>query len=229
MKFAVFGLGNFGSNLALSLVQLGHEVIGVDNRMDKIEEVKEQLTFVVCFDATASHAVNTLPLKDVDVAVVCIGENEGDSLMTTALLKQMSVKRIISRSISPLHRTVLESIGVEEIVNPERESAERLAQRLTLKRMLDAFDLTEDYSIGEVAAPADFVGRTILELRLKEEYMLNVVTIIRKETKRNILGISREVRNVLGVVNAETVLEKGDVLVVFGAKKDIQKLASADA
>ncbi len=226
MKFAVFGLGNFGSNLALSLVQLGHEVIGVDNRMDKIEEVKEQLTFVVCFDATASHAVNTLPLKDVDVAVICIGENEGDSLMTTALLKQMKVKRIISRAISPLHRTVLESIGVEEIINPEREAAERLAYKLTLKNMVDAFELTEDYSIAEMTVPPEFVGKTILESNFKERHKLNVVTIIRREQKTNIIGVSREVKNVLGVINAETVIEKGDVLVVFGSKKDIQKLSA---
>lgn len=227
MKFAVFGLGNFGSNLALNLIQLGHEVIGVDNRMEKIEELKEHLTFAVCFDTTLSHSLSTLPLHDVDVAVVCIGENEGDSLLTTALLKQMKVKRIISRSISALHRTVLESIGVEEIVNPERESAERLARKLTLKNLINAFELTEDYSIAEIAAPADFAGKTILESKLKEEHNINVVTIIRKQRRANIIGISREVRSVLGVVGAETVIDKGDTLVVFGAKKDIQKLAAS--
>ncbi|MDZ4844520.1 MAG: TrkA family potassium uptake protein [Chitinophagales bacterium] len=228
MKFAVFGLGNFGSNLALSLVQLGHEVIGVDNRMDKIEELKEQLTYVVCFDTTVSHSVNTLPMKDVDVAVVCIGENEGDSLMTAALLRQMKVKRIISRAISPLHRTVLESIGVEEIINPERDSAETLARRLTLKNIINAFDLPEDYSIAEVIAPDEFAEKSILSSNIKEAFRLNVVTIIRKENKKNLLGMSVEKRGVLGVVSAETVIKQGDVLVVFGAKKDIQKLSSLD-
>lgn len=228
MKFAVFGLGNFGSNLALSLVQLGHEVIGVDNRMNKIEELKDHLTYVVCFDTTASHSVNTLPLKDVDAAIVCIGENEGASLMTSALLKQMNVKRIISRAISPLHRTVLESIGVEEIVNPERESAEALANKLSLKNMLNAFELTDDYSIAEITAPRDFAGKTILASNIRDEYKLNVITIVRKVKKSNLLGVEREKRNVIGVVNAETEIEKGDVLVVFGAKKDIQALSAGE-
>ncbi len=228
MKFAVFGLGNFGSNLALSLVQLGHEVIGVDNRMEKIEELKDHLTYVVCFDATVSHSVNTLPMKDVDVAVVCIGENEGDSLMTAALLKQMKVKRIIGRAISPLHRTVLESMGVEEIINPEQESAERLARKLTLKNMLNAFDLTDDYSIAEITAPRDFAGKTVLASNIRDEYKLNVITIVRKEKKSNLLGVEREKKSVIGVVNAETVIEKGDVLVVFGAKKDIQTLSASE-
>lgn len=228
MKFAVFGLGNFGSNLALSLVQLGHEVIGVDNRMEKIEEMKDHLTYVVCFDTTASHSLNTLPMKDVDVAVVCIGENEGDSLMTVALLRQMKVKRIIGRAISQLHRTVLESIGVEEIVNPEKDSAETLARKLTLRNIINAFELPEDYSIAEVLAPDEFAGKTILTSNIKETFRLNVVTIIRKENKKNLLGMNIEKRSVQGVINAETIIEKGDILVVFGTKSDIQKLSSLD-
>jgi trk system potassium uptake protein TrkA len=195
--------------------------------MEKVEELKEQLTYVVCFDTTVSHSVNTLPMKDVDVAIVCIGENEGDSLMTAALLKQMKVKRIIGRAISPLHRTVFESIGVEEIINPERESAERLAQKLSLKNMINAFELTEDYSIAEITAPDDFAGKTILESNIRDEYKLNVITIIRKMQKTNMIGVNREKREVLGVINAETRIERGDVLVVFGSKKDVQKLSAA--
>ncbi|GIV34051.1 MAG: potassium transporter [Chitinophagales bacterium] len=222
MKIAVFGLGNFGANLAINLQQMGHEVVGIDQRMERVEELKDQLTYVVCLDTTIANSMNTLPLKDVDLAIVCIGENEGDSLMTTALLKQMRTRRIISRAISPLHRIVLESIGVEEIVNPEKESAERLAYRLSFKRIIDAFEISDDYTIAEITAD-EFAGKTIQEAQLKNQYRLNVITIIRKATHTNLLGLTRTTKQVLGVVNAETIIEKGDILVVFGAKKDVQQ------
>ncbi|MEM4250192.1 MAG: TrkA family potassium uptake protein, partial [Candidatus Nitrosotenuis sp.] len=125
MKFIVIGLGNFGSSLASRLTSMGHEVIGVDSDMRKVESSKDKITHVIKLDSTDTTAINTLPLREIDVAIIAIGEDFGASIMTTALLKQNNVKRLISRALSPLHEKVLEAIGVSEIIHPEQESADR--------------------------------------------------------------------------------------------------------
>ena len=125
MKFIIIGLGHFGASLGERLTSMGHEVIGVDKHMDKVDALKNRLTHVVCLDSTDSVAINNLPLANTDIFIVCIGENEGENLMTTALLKKMQVKRLISRSVSTLHENVLEAMGITEIVRPEIETADR--------------------------------------------------------------------------------------------------------
>ncbi len=130
MKYIILGLGHFGTSLAEKLTQMGHEVIGVDKDMKKVEEYKERITHTICMDCTDGTAVNNLPLNDVDVVIVAIGENEGPNLMATALMKEHNVKRIISRAVRPLHETVLHAMGITEIVHPEEEAAERWANKL---------------------------------------------------------------------------------------------------
>ena len=99
MKVAVFGLGNFGKHLALKLTQMGHEVIAIDHDMDKVEALKSEVSYAVCMESNDPQAVSTLPLNDVDAAVVAIGEDQGANIMTTALLVNLKVKRVISRAV----------------------------------------------------------------------------------------------------------------------------------
>src|SRR5690554_1236994 len=105
MKYIILGLGNFGRALAIQLTERGHEVIGADKSMTKVEQLKEKVTHTICMDTTDVDAVEALPLKDVDAVIVAIGEDEGASLLTTALLKQLQVKRIIGRVVSDLQKT----------------------------------------------------------------------------------------------------------------------------
>ena len=123
MKFIVFGLGNYGSALSQKLISLGHEVIGVDTKMELVEKFKNDLTHTIALDAGSPDAVKSLPMRDVDAVVNAIGENEGANIMLTAVLKQLSVNRIICRVISPLQRTVLEAMDIQEFVYPEADSA----------------------------------------------------------------------------------------------------------
>jgi trk system potassium uptake protein TrkA len=118
MKFIVFGLGNFGGSLSEQLVSLGHEVIGVDSNMERVDKFKHSITHAVALDATNYAAAQQLPIKDLDAAIVGIGENEGATIMVTALLKQMGVKRIICRVTSPLQKIVLEAMDISEFVYP---------------------------------------------------------------------------------------------------------------
>ncbi len=228
MKYIIVGLGNFGGYLAARLTDLGHEVIGVDSREEKVEMVKDAITHAITMDATDVHAVKTLPLKDCDVVVIAIGENFGASIMVTAIFKQLQVKRLISRSINKVHETVIKAIGVDEIIHPEEDSAERMAKRLQMKGVLDSLDVSDDYNIIEVKVPARYVGLTIAETKIKDDYNINILTLIKMEEKLNIFGIKSKIKKVAGVVTPETLIEEGDILLMFGHIKDLQEILSLE-
>src|SRR5687768_11402547 len=170
MNFTVFGLGSFGAALCEQLVALGHEVIGVDHNLEVADKYKHSITHTIALDATSKEAVSQLPIRDIDAAIVGIGEDEGASIMTTALLTKMEVKRIICRVTSPLQRIVLEAMNIKEFVHPEASSAERLALKLDLPGVIDSFQINPNYRLLEVAVPSRYVGRSIAELDLARRY-----------------------------------------------------------
>jgi len=221
MKFIIIGMGNFGTSLSIKLVEMGHEVIAVDKMPEKVEAIKDRVTFAICLDSTNPAAVKNLPIEESDVVIVAIGENEGSSILATALVKQNNPKRLISRAITVLHHNVLEAMGVHEIVHPEEEAAYRLAKRLELKQIIDSFEISDKYSIYEIAVPDDLVGKTVGESGFRQRYKMNIITIIRKKRRKNILGATLEVRDSVGVVTPDTLLQAEDLLVVFSKKEDL--------
>ena len=228
MKYIIVGMGNFGGYLAARLTDLGHEVIGVDSDSSKIESIKDKITHAITMDATDMQASKNLPLKDTDVVIIAIGEDFGASIMTTAIFKQLNVKRLISRAINILHETVIKTIGVDEIIHPEEETAERLAKRLQMKGVLDSLDVSDDYNIIEVKAPERYTGMTISETDIREDFNINILTIIKMEEKPNIFGILSKKRKVSGVVAGNTKIEKGDILLLFGNIRDINRILNID-
>jgi len=226
MKYIVVGLGNFGAYLAVRLTNLGHEVIGIDTKESKIDLLKDSITHVIMMDATDAQALKTLPYKDVDVVIIAIGEDFGASIMVTALFKQMKVKRLIGRSMNKVHETVISAIGVDEIIHPEEDSAERMAKKLQMKGVLDSLDVSDDYNIIEVTTPAKYVGLTIAETYIRQNYNINILTIIKMEEKTNIFGNKSKVKKVLGVLSGNTKIEEGDILLLFGHIKDLKTVLS---
>ena len=224
MKYIIFGLGNFGASLAEKLTMQGNEVIGVDNSMAKVDYLKERISHTICLDATDEFTVSGLPLKDTDIVVVAIGEDQGANIMVTALLKNLQVKRLISRAINPLHEKVLKAIGVDEIVHPEEETAERWAKKLCLSGVVDSFELGDQYSIVEVNVPEELIGKRIKEVSFRKNYNLLVLTTLKHSQEKATVGNSQNVIRVQGVASPELLLEKDDILVVYGANKDINKL-----
>ncbi|MFN3402701.1 MAG: potassium channel family protein [Cytophagaceae bacterium] len=218
MKVIIIGLGNFGASLGIKLTEAGHEVIGVDTSIQKVESLKDKITHTICMDVNDTNAISSLPLKDTDLVVVAIGEDVASSLMATATLKQFKVKKLMSRNINPMQKNIVEAIGVDEIVSPEEDSAERLAKKLELKGVVDSYAISKEYSILEIKVPERYVGKTIEQCRFREKYNVNIVTIIRKDNEDKKQG------DVLGVVSPSTVLEKRDILVIFGHLKDMQRL-----
>ncbi len=223
MKFIVFGLGNFGASLSQQLVALGHEVIAVDQRLEVVDKHKHTTTQAIALDSTNKEAVERLPLKDVDAAIIGIGENEGANVLTAALLKQVGVKRIICRVISPLQKIVLEAMDIQEFVYPEATAAERLALKLDLPGVVDSFQINPSYRLLEVAVPQRYINRTINELDLPKNYRLVLVTILKRTQNKTLFGHDKSELEVVGIVPPDTKLQGGDVLLLFGATSDLEK------
>lgn len=222
MNFTVFGLGSFGAALCEQLVALGHEVIGVDKQMERADRYKHSITHTIALDATNREAMAQLSLHNMDAVIVGIGEDEGATIMTTALLKQMNAKRIVCRVTSPLQKIVLEAMNITEFVYPETSSAERLALKLDLPGVLESFEITKEYRLLEVAVPDRYVGRSIQELDLPKRYQLVLVTIIKQVRQKSVFGNEQSEMKVIGIVPHETILAKGDILLLFGSPKSLE-------
>jgi trk system potassium uptake protein len=226
MKYIIVGLGNFGASLGEKLTAQGNEVIGIDTDMSKVDLYKEKISHTICLDALDEFTVSGLPLSDTDVVIIAIGKDQGANVMATALFKNLQVKRLISRAINPLHERVLQAIGVDTIVNPEEETAERWAKKLCLQNVVDSFELSDDYSIIEINVPGKYVGKTIAEIELRSKYNILALTTIKKTEVKSVLGKTRSVNEVQGVISPNTVLEKDDILAVYGSNKDLRNFTN---
>ncbi len=222
MKYIIVGLGNFGASLAEKLTSQGNEVIGIDTSMTKVDLYKEKISHTICMDTTDEFTVSGLPLKDTDIVIIAIGEDQGSNVMSTALFKNFEVKRLISRAINPLHEKVLQAIGVDEIVHPEEETAERWAKKLCLKNVVDSFELSDDFSIIEANVTAKYVGKTIKEVGFRNNFNLLVLTTIKKSEVKSKVGKTTTQSKVQGVVTPDYVLQDSDILVLYGSNKDLQ-------
>jgi len=209
--------------LAVKLTQLGHEVIGVDNNISKVELLKNDITYTICADCTDIHSAKDLPVKEADAVIICIGEDNGNSIMATAIMKQLKAVRIIGRAVSDTHEMVLKAMGVEEIVHPEQDSAEKLAKNLTTEGLIDSFELSPDYSIIKVAVPDRYDGKILSESNIRSEFDLTVLAIISKETEKSILGVRIKMKEMKNIARADSYLKKDDVIVIFGKVKDLDR------
>ncbi len=224
MKFIIIGLGHFGSALAEKLTHFGHQVVAVDSNMRLVELVKDKVTHAVCLNSTDPLAIKNLPLENADAAVVCIGSNEGENLMTTALLKNMNVKRIISRSVNRLHENILEAMGITEIVRPEYETADRWAMRLSTTAYLDLFEIAKNHNIAELRVPRKLIGKSVEEIGFNKKYHVIVLTKLKQENEMNELGAPTTILKAGEIVTAKSILNQNDIIVVYGHRNDIQRM-----
>ena len=228
MKYIIIGLGNFGAPLGEKLTAMGNEVIGVDNHQSKVENLKETLSHTICMDATDEFTMKGLPWKETDIVIVAIGEDQGANIMVTAMLKNLKVNRLISRAINPLHEKVLRAIGVDEIVHPEEETAERWSKKLCLSNVVDSFELNEEYSLIEAKVPKKFIGKTVGSIQWRETYNLQVVTLIKKKEVKSVLGKTRSVSEIQGVISDDWKLDENHIIVLYGNNEDLNAFLGKD-
>ena len=156
MKYIIIGLGNYGGVLAEELSMLGNEVIGVDMNSHHVELLKDKIAASFIMDATDEEALLALPLKEVDVVIVCIGENLGASVRVVAMLKKMGTKRIMARAVDEVHKMILEAFGLDRILTPEKEAARTLVRLLDLQINVESFPIGDSHYVAKFQLPASF-------------------------------------------------------------------------
>ena len=219
-RFAVIGLGRFGSRLANNLASAGQEVIAIDKNKRLIEEMRDRVTLAVALDATDERALRSQGVDQVDVAIVGIGDAFESATLITVILKQLGVPRIISRASAPTSAHIMKRIGADEIVTPEDESADRWAVNLTNPWFLSRFELDTGHSIVEINTPPSWVGKTLIELKLRHEYGVHVVAI---KTPRR--GENDEAQRwVLHLPMPDQPLDEHDMLVLIGSDDNLSRL-----
>ncbi|HQZ38554.1 MAG TPA: TrkA family potassium uptake protein [Vicinamibacterales bacterium] len=214
-SFAVIGLGRFGSAMATTLSDLGHEVIGVDSNEDRVRALADLITHVVQLDVTDEKALLGAGIKAVDVAVVSIGENIESSLLVVTLLREIGVKEIIAKAVTPLHGRILEKLGVARVVFPERETAIRLAHSLVIPNVLDYIELSNEFSIVDIPAPADFIGKTFRDIGLRARFGLTTIAIKRSAASGPVTNIAP---------GPDDIIRDGDVLSLLGSNERLGQL-----
>ncbi len=222
MKYVVIGLGYFGATLAEKLSILGNEVIGVDKEMRKVENIKDKIAHAICMDCSDHAAVNGLPLKEADVVIVAIGEDQGAGIMITALLKQHRVKRLISRAVSPLQETVLQAMGVSEIIHPEEETAERWSHKLNMVGTIDSLKMNKDFSVVEILVPKKYSGKSLNEIDFYKHHNLIVLSTVSISKEKSDLGLLKNSAKIKSIISPNTVLKEEDILLVYGDNEDIK-------
>ena len=180
-QFAVIGLGRFGTSVAMTLQQLGHEVLAIDADEERVQKISDQVTHVVQADTTDENSLQALGLRNFDAVVVAIGENVQANVATTLLVKDMGVPFIIAKARNALHGKMLEKIGADRVVYPERDMGQRVAHSLISSNVLDYIELSPNLSLVEVTAPSLFVGKSLLQSNMRAIYGVNVVAGKRKD------------------------------------------------
>lgn len=219
MKYIVIGLGNFGALVATRLTDMGHEVIGADSDPSRCDALKDSISGILCLDGSSQDGLSALPLTEVDVIIVAIGENFAASVQTVAQLRRLGVRRIIARGLGALHIGVLQTLGVERVVFPEKDGAELLSQSLSFSDFISSYRVDASHYIIQFVAPKQIVGLTVEGTAMERDYQLHTITIKQVQTSRNILGLTHSERAVIGEVMPSTVISAGDILVVYGTIK----------
>ena len=221
MNFIIIGLGNFGASLAKKLTALGHDVIGVDKDIAKVEFFKDTVKNTVSMDITDIHALKTLPLKDCDMVIVCIGHDFGSSVMTTALLKKLGVNRIYGRESALVHKTVLNAIGVTNTINPEYDTAVLFAEKLIMTGVWSIYSISDDIKIAEVSVPEEYVGKNLSQLDLEEFPNINIIALKYRDKKLSTPALEKWLAIELKKPESDVILENGMRFVIEGRKRDI--------
>jgi trk system potassium uptake protein len=221
-KFAVIGVGKYGATIAKRLSEKGAQVFAFDNSEDKIENIKDEVSFAVRMDTTDPKALANQNISDMDAFGLAIGENFEATILTCVHLLDHGVKRIIARASGSQQKLILEKIGIKEILTPEDEVAFVVREKLINPSILSFLQLPDDYEIAEIKPPKGILQRTIQDIDFRNKYQLTLVTMKREYDIKKKGQYSVE-QHVIGVPSSDTVIESRDTLLVFGTAKHVQR------
>lgn len=209
-QFVIIGLGRFGSSIGQELIQLGCEVLGVDRDEEKVEELSSVLTHTIIADATDEEVLRSVGVRNFDCGVVAIGNDIQASILAAILLKELGVKQVVAKAVTELHGRVLERLGVDRVIYPERDMGIRVAHQLVSPNLLDYIELSKKYTIAEMTVPACLTGKSLAAVNPRGRYGCSVVAI-------------NKAKGIVIAPNAEDVLSEKDVMVVIGTNEQIEQ------
>ncbi len=212
-SYAVIGMGRFGSHLARRLTELGNEVLAMDVSSERIQQVAGDVTQAVSGDSGDVQVLKALGIQNLDCAIVAIGEDLAASVLTTLNLKELGVPMVVCKAQDENHKKILEKIGADRVIIPEREFANKLAQGLCSTNVMEYIELSRDFGILEFAAPADWEGKSLRQLN------------VRAKTGVNILAIGKE-GNISISFSADYIIQRDDTILAlgeYGALQAVQK------
>ena len=208
-SYVVIGLGRFGAEVARQLYSLGCEVLAMDVRADLVQEISDHVTHAVVSDGQDKGVLKALGIRDFDCAVVAIGDDLAASVLVTMNMKELGIPHVVCKAHDDTHRRVLEKLGADQVVIPEKENAVRLARSLSTPNVLDYIELSDDYGIAEVPAPKAWQGKSLKDLNVRAKLGVNIIAI-RRGGKLNVSPA------------ADFAFQSGDIVVVLGDNKALE-------
>ncbi len=219
-RYAIIGLGTFGSNVARSLFDKKHEVIAIDVHEDLVQRARDFVNQAVTADATDRETLEALGLQDVDYAVLSVGDKIDASILITLHLTEMGVRNIVVKAVNETHGKILTKIGATEIVFPEKQMAMRVADRIGHKQVLDQIQLSDHIAILEIRVPPGMAGVALRDSKLRPRYHLNVVAVKQ--------SIPDSPEHDVILPRPDYVLGSDDILMVIGRDEHIEEFKALD-
>lgn len=208
----LIGMGRFGHHLCNNLVNLGNEVMIIDNDEKSVEDLAPIVTSVLIGDCTNPEVLKSIGVSNYDVCFVCIGSNFQSSLEITSLLKDLGAKYVVSKASRDIHAKFLLRNGADEVIYPDKDIAEKTAKRFSANNVFDYIELTHDYSVYEITPPKKWIGKTIIESDIRPKYNVSI------------LGVKQPGGNVIMLPSADYMIGANDHLMVLGSSENIEKL-----
>jgi trk system potassium uptake protein len=212
-QYAVFGLGRFGGSLVKEFYELGAEVLAIDIDKEKVDEYAPFVTMAVQINGVDEEALKGVGIRNIDHAFVSFGENLETSILMCLVLKEFGIPQVWAKAQNDYHARVLEKVGADRVIHPERDMAKRIAHHIVSDKIIDYIELSKDYSIVEIVASAKIHNKNLSYLDVRAQYGCNIV------------GIQRG-QDIIVSPSAEEIILFGDVLIVMGHNNDINRFES---
>jgi trk system potassium uptake protein len=212
-SYAVIGLGRFGTSIISKLYEAGQEVMGIDINNELVDDIKSSVTHAVALDSTDEESLKSVGIRNFDYVIVAIGNDMQASILTVMLLKEIGVKQVIAKALNKRHGQLLEKVGADWVIHPERDMGERVAHQLLSPNVLNYIELSKEYNIEEIIIPPSMKKKSLRELDLRAKYNVNAIAILSHE-------------NLIISPSPDQIIQNGDKLVVIGHREDLNDFAN---
>lgn len=210
---AVLGLGVFGSSICKSLSEFDNEVIAVDIDIENVERIDQYVTSAAVADITNLEALRSLGIENADIGIVATGSNLEATLLACLNLKALGVPKVIAKAKNKTYLTILEKIGVDKVVRPEKEMGEKMARELMRNNIIDTIYLDDHYSVVEFVTPKRWENKTLLELDVRKNFGINII------------GVKKSIESSMSVqLDGSIILRQNNIIVAIAEREEFENL-----